>query len=55
MSPHTKHLYAAVFFNNLIDKPLLYVNAAGVGPRKIPHKLLERWWFVKWIRSQNLQ
>jgi len=55
VSPHTKHLYGAVFFDNLIDKPVLYVNAAGVGPRKIADKLLEWWWFLKWIHSQNVQ
>ena len=41
MGPHAKHLYDTVFFDNPIDKPALYVNAAGAGPRKITHELLE--------------
>jgi hypothetical protein len=44
-----------VFFDNLIDKPVLYVNTAGVGPRKITDELLQWRCFLKWIRSDNVQ
>ena len=38
MGPHADHFHGADFFQDLIDQPMLDVDAAGIGTRQIAHK-----------------
>ncbi len=38
MRPHTEHFYDVLFFDDLIDQPVLDIDAMRVCPGKVAHR-----------------
>src|SRR5699024_3021476 len=53
--PHTQNLHNALLLQHLVDKPVLYVDAARVGASQIPDEFLVRWRALKRIDGQDGQ
>jgi len=52
MGPHAEYLHDAFVFQNLIDKPVLNIDAAGICAFQIPQEFLERRWLLKRVSSE---
>jgi len=55
MCPHPEYLHRPSVFVYFINEPMLNVDTARIGSRKIAAQLLVRRWSLKWVPAQDDQ
>ena len=55
MCPHAENFDGPIVFQNLVNKPVLKIDATGVGSGKVSHKIFIWGWVPKGVFLKDFQ